>query len=73
MAVQISAADELSALEPEFLFRHPGLRRPYPEQNYDVSTDGKFLLVDSVELEGSEEKIQIVENWHKEFYPRDQD
>ncbi len=73
MAVQFSAADELSALEPELLFRHPGLRRPYPEQNYDVSTEGDFLLVDSVDVEGSEEKIQIVENWREEFYPRDQE
>ena len=41
---------------------------------YDVSGDGRFVLVDTAESEEAKPpSIHVVENWHEEFRDRDQD
>ncbi|MCZ6515522.1 MAG: hypothetical protein O6850_06630 [Acidobacteria bacterium] len=39
--------------------------------SYDVSADGRLVLVDTVESE--EAKIAVVQNWFAEFRDREQD
>jgi hypothetical protein len=44
--------------------------------SYDVSADGRFVLVDSAEIESADEEppsIQVIENWHEEFRDREQE
>ena len=41
---------------------------------YDVLTDGRFVLLDSVEsAEAEPPSIHVVENWYEEFRDREQD
>ena len=42
--------------------------------SYDVSADGRFVLVDTAESEEDKPpSIQVVENWFAEFRDREQD
>ncbi len=53
------------------LFERPG----FGPLNYDVSADGRFLMVEPIEPEGEPPKpsIRITQNWYEEFRDREQD
>ncbi len=74
MAVPVSWAPEPSFGRAKKLFTH--LRLSGWVWDYDVHPDGRFLIVEPADAEGSDRKapsIHVVENWYEEFRDREQD
>ena len=72
MAVGVTTSPAFAAVSTTPLFSDPHLvaRTPIPV-SYDVSTDGRFVLVDTVESEEAKPpSIHVVENWFEEFRDR---
>ena len=71
MAVQVATTPGFSFSSPAALFQDPNLVGGSSEIEYDVSADGRFVLVGAAE--GEEDKtlsIHVVENWFAEFRDR---
>ena len=64
VAVEVSTAGGFRTGKVERLFSVPS-RSPY-----DVSSDGRFVMVEDVE---SQAVISVTENWYEEFRDREQD
>ena len=74
MAVQVATTSSFSFSSPAALFQDANLVGDRGEIQYDVSADGRLVLVGAAE--GEEDKtlsIHVVENWFAEFRDRDQD
>ena len=68
MAVPIENGPELRPGVPERLFEMPRVSRGY--FTYDVSVDGRFLIMSSEELtEGALAPVTVVMNWTKMLEP----
>jgi hypothetical protein len=69
IAVAISTAPGFSAGQASRLFRNKGLGLAAAyAQLYDVSADGRFVIVEPVEDEsGKAPSIHVVQNWFAEF------
>jgi serine/threonine-protein kinase len=67
MAVEISASKPFAATAPRALFRWPSLAQPGPARTYDVSRDGRFLMVKSdLATQGgpAASAVMLVSQWH---------
>ena len=66
IAVSVSTGSGFSADTAKPLFKHSGFRN-FLAANYDVSADGKFLVIETVgEQEEKPPAIRVVENWTEE-------
>jgi hypothetical protein len=68
----VSTKPEFRIGNAERLFAHPSLAGSYCA--YDVSADGRFVVVGDVADEGAAQRkpaIRITENWHEEFRDRE--
>jgi hypothetical protein len=54
------------------LFSHDGLAQGYATE-YDVSADGRFVMVATPEGEDAAPAIRVVQNWYEEFRDREQE
>jgi len=74
-AVELTTSPNFVAISTTPLFSDPHLTARSPSQvTYDVSADGRFVLVDSAESpESKPAAIHVVENWYEEFRDREQD
>jgi len=74
MAVEVKTSPEaFSAVSTAPLFSDPHLAANSYQVSYDISADGRFVLVDSVEsAEAEPPSIHVVENWYEEFRDREQ-
>ena len=72
MAVEVRTSAAFATVSTTPLFSDPHLFVAVPIQvSYDVSADGHFVLVDTVESEEAKPpSIQVVENWFEEFRDR---
>jgi Tol biopolymer transport system component len=67
MAVEVSYSPRFSASRPRRLFGRP-LSTTYPIRNYDVSADGRFLVLTPYVQETQQvTKLQVVLNWFEEL------
>ncbi len=67
MAVDMAFSPNLSASRPRRLFRRP-VQATYPTRNYDVSADGRFLIVTPYDTPTEKvTEIQVVLNWFEEL------
>jgi Tol biopolymer transport system component len=66
--VEVGVGPRFVVGESRTLFSSRNLRR-----GYDVSADGRFLMVDPVESPNAAPAILVVENWYEEFRDRGQD
>ena len=77
MAVEVTTSPVFAAGVIGPLFSDLYLRDPGPTRattNYDVSADGRFVMVGSAESEGADGEqppIQVIENWYEEFRDRE--
>ena len=71
-AVEVATSPSFAAVSTTTLFSDPYLSAENSNQvSYDVSADGRFVLVDSVEsANGGQSSIDVVENWYEEFRDR---
>jgi len=68
MAVKVSTVGEFSPGTATHLFQHPGLTIGYGFAAYDVSVNGRFLMIEPVDSgDTSRSLIRVVQNWHAEF------
>ena len=73
-AVEATTSPTFAAVATTALFSDPHLFFENSGQvGYDVSADGRFVLVDSAESSDVTPSIQVVENWYEEFRDREQD
>jgi len=71
VAIDVTTSPELRIGPPQRLFSDPSLVRPTWE--YDVSADGRFVMIEDVEDESGEQRkpaIHVTENWYEEFRER---
>jgi hypothetical protein len=67
VAVPVRTEPEFAAGTAVRLFAHPAFTR-WTDPNYDVSSDGKRVLVaEGLGGRGRARKIQVVQNWFAEF------
>ena len=67
MAVDVSFSPKFSASRPRKLFSQP-VRSEVPTRSYDVSTDGRFLIVKPyVEPTEKVTELQVILNWFEEL------
>jgi serine/threonine-protein kinase len=69
MAVAISTEPELAPGQPTLLFQREyetGLSAEFPGSNYDVTPDGRFVMIRIDESSGSRQ-IHVVLNWLEEL------
>ena len=71
MAVPVSTDPGFSAGTPSPLFENPSLRQRW-DYEYDVSADGRRIVLAETVGEAPEPSIQVVENWFAEFRDRQQ-
>jgi Tol biopolymer transport system component len=68
MAVEITTQPNFSAGKPQMLFEGPYLPTPVTTPNYDVSRDGKrLLMLKSSEQEAAPTQINVALNWVEEL------
>jgi len=73
-AVEVTTSPDFAIVSTTLLFSNPRLSDRVGAVTYDVSTDGRFVMADSVEgAEATPPSIHVVENWYEEFRDRDQD
>jgi len=76
-AVEVTTSPAFALVSTTPLFSDPHLSSATSGQiAYDVSADGRFVLVESVGSESAEARptsIHVVENWYEEFRNREQD
>ena len=72
MAVPVSTDPSFSPGTPSRLFETPSLRERWDTQ-YDVSADGRRIVLAETVGEAPEPSIQVVQNWYEEFRDREQD
>jgi hypothetical protein len=67
MAVDVSFSPKLSASRPRRLFGRP-VSSAYPIRNYDVSADGRFLILTPNDPPTEKvTEIEVVLNWFEEL------
>jgi hypothetical protein len=67
MTVEVSSSPEFSASRPRRLFRRP-VSTSSPVRNYDVSADGRFLVLTPYDPPTEKvTRIQVVLNWFEEL------
>ncbi len=74
-AVEVTTSSVFAAVSTTPLFSDPHLSASsFARVTYDVSADGRFVLMDSAESADAEPpSIHVVENWYEEFRDREQD
>ena len=70
MAVEITTQPAFSAGTPRLLFEDRYEFGTAGTAAYDVASDGRFLMVQSVEPERAATQINIVLNWFEELKQR---
>ena len=71
IAVRLTLDPEFRAVSTTTLFSDPRLRVG-GTASYDVSSDGRFIMLDSVDTGATERlPIHVIENWHEEFRDRE--
>ena len=73
MAVNVTSGPDFRIGPSERLFSDPKLF--LHGWNYDVSADGRFVMIEEVADESQEQRkpaIHITENWYQEFRNREQ-
>jgi Tol biopolymer transport system component len=71
MSVPVRTVPSFTPGTPSRLFSHPDLAN-WVDPNYDVSADGqRFLLPETLGVQGPERMIRVVQNWFAEFRDRD--
>ena len=66
MAVEVTTSPSFMAGKPRLLFEKPYVRvslRP----NYDVTPDGRFLMLQQIEAESAPMYLNVVQNWQEEL------
>lgn len=74
IAVEVASGPNFRIGPAERLFSDSKLTHDYG-WSYDVSGDGRFVMIEDVEDESGEPRkpaIRIVENWYEEFRDREQ-
>ena len=73
-AVEVATSPDFAVVSTAPLFSDPHLSAGRNSVSYDVSADGRFVLVDSADsAEAEPPSIHVVENWYEEFRDREQD
>ena len=70
-AAEVTPGPSFAVGEVRRLFTYPNL-----SAGYDVSADGRFVVVEDVLSESEEQRppaIRVTENWYQEFRNREQD
>ena len=67
LSVPVNAGDNFTMGSAEKLFNHPSLRGVTPD--YEISADGRRVLLPEPLGEHRERAIHVVENWFAEFGP----
>jgi len=67
MAVPVAARDTFAPGTPEALFDASAYHFGAPGRNYDVSKDGRFVMIREPETGGSSRAITVVLNWFEEL------
>ena len=75
MAVEVTTSPAFAAVAATPLFSGPHLSADgVCAMSYDVSADGRFVLVDDAESEEAKPpSIHVVQNWYEEFRDREKD
>ena len=73
MAVKVTTSTVVTPVSTNSLFSDQHLVAQYANWvTYDVSADGRFVLVDTAESEEAKPpSIHVVENWYEEFRHRE--
>ncbi len=74
IAVEVASGSDFRIGPAERLFSDPKLTYDHG-WSYDVSADGRFVMIEDVEDESGEPRkpaIHITENWYEEFRDREQ-
>lgn len=71
-AVPVKTDPALSVGSPQTLFSDRNLRQNSAD-TYDISSDGRFVLLDWADSGSKPPKIQVMQNWYEEFRDREQD
>jgi len=72
IAVPVSTGSKFSMGPAKRLFEHSSLAKTPSYPMYDVSADGRFVVVEAAEVT-PDRSIHIVQNWYEEFRDREQD
>ena len=67
MAVPVRTEPDFIAEAPELLFEGTYLPEQFGNANYDVSPDGRFIMIKSGGSEASRHRMNVVVNWFQEF------
>ncbi len=71
MAVPVAVGQGLEVGEPQVLFEAKDWVAPSPWPSYDVTPDGRFvLMLDEAGESGSSNEIVVVLNWQRELLKR---
>ena len=69
MAVEIVTEPTLTSRRPQLLLEEQYVEMPIPSANYDVTADGRFLVVEDAGLsdERPRSQIHLILNWFEEL------